>query len=334
MRFIIYGAGAIGGGIGGLLHHHGHDVVLIARGAHLEAMQRTGLTVRTPAEVVTTAVSAVRHPSEIAFQPDDVVLLTMKSQDTAAALDDLAACTDLDIPVVCGQNGVANERMALRRFPRVYGMLVIMPAQLLEPGHVLVRAAPVAGILDAGRYPQGIDSPIEQVTAALTASGFSAQPDPDVMRMKYRKLLTNLSNAVYALCPRSEASDGIVRALEAEARACYERGGIEFAADDAYAQRRRESLTLGKIEGYPRGGSSSWQSLARATGAIEADYLNGEIVLLGGLHGVPTPGNRAVQALANRAARERWVPESYSVEALVGAIDTQRAAETAPPAQA
>ncbi|MEE8385586.1 MAG: 2-dehydropantoate 2-reductase N-terminal domain-containing protein, partial [Dehalococcoidia bacterium] len=183
MRYVIYGAGAIGGSIGARLHQKGHDVVLICRGKHLEAIQRDGLTFRTPGETVQLPIPAAGHPSEIEFGDDDAVLLTMKSQDTATALDDLRAAAG-DVPVICTQNGVANERMALRLFTRVYAMLVFLPATLLEPGEVLMHATSVGGVLDAGCYPEGVDSLIERVTADLTGSGFSARPDPQVMRFK------------------------------------------------------------------------------------------------------------------------------------------------------
>ena len=64
--------------------------------------------------------------------------------------------------------------------------------------------------------------------------------------------------------------------------------------------------------GARRGGGSSWQSLTRGTGSIEADYLNGEIVLLGREHGVPTPVNELLQRLANQFARERRAPGSIT----------------------
>jgi len=70
------------------------------------------------------------------------------------------------------------------------------------------------------------------------------------------------------------------------------------------------------LDGTPRGGGSSWQSLSRGTGTIEADYLNGEIGLLGRLHGVPTPLNDLLQQLANTFARERRAPGSMPVEQL------------------
>ncbi|MBI3303794.1 MAG: NAD(P)-binding domain-containing protein, partial [Deltaproteobacteria bacterium] len=124
MRYIIYGAGGIGGAIGGRLFHQGHEVVLICRGEHLTTIQRQGLTLKTPTETLQLPIRAVAHPLELSFSNEDVVILTMKSQDTEMALQDLERASGSDVPVVCCQNGVDNERMAARRFARVYGMVV------------------------------------------------------------------------------------------------------------------------------------------------------------------------------------------------------------------
>ena len=64
-------------------------------------------------------------------------------------------------------------------------------------------------------------------------------------------------------------------------------------------------MEIGEVAGLTRGGGSSWQSLVRGTGSIEADYLNGEMCLLGRLHGVPTPVNELLQRRANAAAAAR-----------------------------
>src|SRR6516225_5268516 len=105
MRVVVFGAGAIGGVIGGRLAQHGHEVVLIARGAHYEAMRDRGLRLVDPDGEVTLPVSVVDHPSHIDWRADDVVVLAMKTQDTAAAVIELPP----DIAVVCAQNGVENE---------------------------------------------------------------------------------------------------------------------------------------------------------------------------------------------------------------------------------
>ncbi len=116
-----------------------------------------GLELRSPDRTVTLPVPVVDHPRSVRFGPDDVVLLTMKTQDTVAALETLAAVAPPDVAVISAQNGVANEPLALRHFPRVYGMCVMLPANHLSPGIVRAGAAPVTGILDVGCYPLGVD---------------------------------------------------------------------------------------------------------------------------------------------------------------------------------
>ena len=323
MRYIIYGAGGIGGGIGAQLFQHGHQVILICRGEHLATIQRRGLTLKTPHKSLTLKIPAVGHPSQISFHDQDVVLLSMKSQDTEQALCDLYQAADDTLPVVCVQNGVDNERMAARRFRHVYGMVVWMPGTYLEPGVVLNHAVPVGGVLDAGRYPSGVDELITQVTADLTQSGFSAQPEPDIMRWKYTKLLGNIRNALQAACGLDARSTQFGRAVRAETRACYAAAGIAFAPEEELQARVRSQLKLVEIEGQPRSGGSSWQSLQRGLPTIEADFLNGEVVLLGRQHGVPTPYNRVLQRVANHMAVTGQAPGSYSVEELQKLVDEE-----------
>jgi len=316
MRYIIYGAGGIGGGIGARLHQHGYEVVLIARGEHLARILSHGLTVRTPEETFTARIPAVGHPSEIAFREDDVVLLTTKAQDSVVALNDLRDAAGTDIPVICAQNGVDAERMAARRFSRVYAMLVMMPAVFLEPGEVVLHGTPLSAWLDAGRYPQGLDPLIEQVCADLSASHMTSTPDPAPMRIKYAKLRSNLNNAMDALIGNESRRGPVVKRMLEEAEACFAAAGIDAASRETLSDKRRATFSEGDIPGYPRPGTSAWQSLARGRG-IEADFLNGEIVLLGTQHGVPTPYNRAVQVLANAAARSGAEPGSANESEIV-----------------
>jgi 2-dehydropantoate 2-reductase len=294
----------------------GTEVMLIARGAHFEAMARDGLRFVAPDGDHRLEIPVADRPEAVDWREGDVVLLTVKSQHTVAALDALAVSASRNIPVVCGQNGVANERMALRRFARVYGMLINLPAIHLEPGLVVTHAAGTGGILDTGRYPGGSDAVAEALTARLTEAGFSARPDPRIMRKKYAKLLGNLGNIVQAATvgPDGEVAGGdeatdtrreIFRLLRSEALACFDVAGIDCANRDEVQARRENTYRMVDVPGFGRPGGSSWQSISRGTGNVETDFLNGEITLLGRLHGVPTPANRVCQELATRMIREQ-----------------------------
>ena len=320
MRFIIYGAGAIGGAVGARLHEHGHDVILIARGRHFEAIRDRGLVLQSPEGSAVLSIPVVDDPGQIKFIESDVVILAMKTQDTAAALVRLSAAADHPPAVVCAQNGVENERLALRWFADVYGMYVMMPATHLEPGVVEASSTPVTGILDLGRYPSGVDRVAEDIAAALETATFRSQAVPAIMRWKYAKLLTNLGNSVEAACGLQARNSALFERARAEGEACLAAAGIEWASGEEQDARRGEFIRIRPVEGRRREGGSSWQSLARGAGTIETDWLNGEIVLLGRTHGVDTPVNALLQRVAARMAREGAPPGSYTVAELLSEL--------------
>lgn len=311
MRFVIYGAGGIGGTIGARLHQAGFDVVLIARGPHYNAIVRDGLRFVTPTQDVHLRIPCFPYPNDVDIRPDDAVILCMKGQHTENALRDLYAVTGADARVICCQNGVENERLALRRFPRTYGMVVLLPAEHLKPGVVVNFAENTAGCLDAGCYPNGVDDFIEAVAAALRRAGFSSAPDRAIMGQKHAKLLGNLSNAVNAAT--GSGSRAVAAKLREEALACYRAAGVHCATVEE-TRARRADIRGGEVPGHDRHGGSSLQSMLRGTGDIETDFMNGEIVLLGRLHGVPVPANTLVQEIGNRMVRENLEPGSISVE--------------------
>jgi 2-dehydropantoate 2-reductase len=322
VRFVVYGAGAVGGVIGARLHQQGNEVVLIARGEHLRAMRQTGLRIESPADAATLRIHAVERPSEIELTEGDVVILAVKSQDTGEALAALTPAAPEAMPVACAQNGVANERATLRRFSHVYGIHVMLPAAHLEPGLVQASSAPVTGMLDVGRYRGGTDETARRLSAAFNASTFDSRGVADIMRWKYRKLIMNLGNAVEALIPPGPEQDEIADRAEQEGEACLQAAGIDLASREEDRARRGDLLRLGPVGGRHRGGGSSWQSLARGSGTIEVDYLNGEIVLIGRLHRFPTPVNETLQRLANRWAAERRQPGTMSAREFERALET------------
>ncbi len=327
MRYIVIGAGGVGGTIGGRLAQAGHEVVLVARGPHLDALRaQGGLRLATPEGTSVIDVPAVSGPDEVELTGDDVLLLTAKTQDAEAALAGWAwkpvpggTVAAEDLPVLCAQNGVASERLALRRFRQVYGVCVWLPATHLEPGLVEAQGAPLSGLLHIGRYPSGTDKTIERIGADLAASRFLAPVVPDIMRWKHGKLLANLGNAIEAVCGLGDHSE-LRRRVRAEGKAVLAAAGIAYARNEESAALRGDQVQIVKINGTERGGGSSWQSLTRGTGSIEADYLNGEIVLLGRELGVPAPVNEVLQRLANQAARERRAPGSLTADEVLALV--------------
>ena len=319
-RFIVFGAGAVGGVVGGRLFQHGSDVVLVARGAHADALQRTGLRLQSADDDVTLPIPTVTHAREIDWRSDDVVLLGVKSQDTATAAAQLSATAPATVAVVSLQNGIANEPALLRWFADVYGMCVMAPTQHVEPGVVQANSTPIAALLDIGRYPHGVDARAEQIAAAVSASGMQSIPSKDIMRWKRTKLLMNLGNAVDACCAPSEAGIELVKRARREGVACFDAAGFDYASREEDQERRADLLTIKPIAGSLRGGGSTWQSLARGTGAVEADWLNGEIVRIGREYGVPTPVNALLRHVANGVAERGGAPHSVNAAELLSQL--------------
>lgn len=321
-RTIVYGAGAVGGVVAARLHLAGHPVVAIARGEHLFKARKSGLLLRTHAGEERVPLELAGHPSEILFGPRDLVILTVKSQDSARALDDLAAAAPAEIAVLCLQNGIANEREALRRFPNVYGGMVWMPATHVRPGEVESHGAPVDGVITLGRYPKGCDARAEAAAALLSGAGIPTEAVEAVMEVKRAKLLDNVGNAVQALTTRGDPDRKALylRARE-EAEAAMRAAGLRWIPREALLERALARVQTFDLPGRPRQGGSTWQSLTRHTGHAEADYLNGEIVLLGRLHGVPTPINAHLQRLIAQAAASGAAPGGFTAaEILASAV--------------
>jgi thiosulfate/3-mercaptopyruvate sulfurtransferase len=315
-RYIVIGAGAVGATLAAELHRGGVDTVLIARGAQLEALRSTGLTYARPDGDHQVHVPVAAGPAEVELTDSDVLILATKSQDTASAVRDWAwqpvkradgstgtAATGL--PLITFQNGLANERIALRSFARVVGGVIWIPATFVEPGVVVNHAHPAPAVLWLGRFPAAADPSLEAIADDLRGGGFGVHIVEDIAAHKATKLLGNLVNGLDALYRPSKAREAAVAQLRAEARAVYAAAGIVPATPS------HDGFGLAEIPGRPRVGNSTWQSLARSV-SPETDYLEGEIVLLGRLHGVPTPANEAVQARIHRAAAEGTAAGSLS----------------------
>ncbi len=151
------------------------------------------------------------------------------------------------------------------------------------------------------------------MAAAFEAGNIAAFVIPDVMASKYGKLLLNLHNIVEAALGRGVETKAIDTLLRAEAEAALAAAGIAWREVGAGDPRRKALMGEREVAGIDRPGGSSTQSLVRGTGSIETDWLNGEIVLLGRLHGVPVPANAFFVGLSQRLLREGAKPGDLSL---------------------
>jgi 2-dehydropantoate 2-reductase len=314
-RFIIYGAGAIGGVIGGHLALAGTDVVLIGRPEHMNAVRRDGLKLVRPTGPRTVRIGAVSSPAEVGFRPDDVVLLTMKGQNTEDAMRDLKAVAE-DLPIFCAQNGIRNEETVSRYFRRVYGVRVNVGAVYMNTGEVVCRREP-PGWLVIGRYPRGTDELATVAGDLLRKAGFYVLVSPDVMPYKWGKLMSNLGNATGAITnDNSREARSITEAAQDEARQVLKAAGVRWLSEAEIAREWPDFGAKATAVMNTEEQSSTWQSLGRQQGTVETEYLNGEIVRLAKTVGKTAPVNETINRIIQEMAEKKEKPGKYGTAQL------------------
>ncbi|WP_062205514.1 ketopantoate reductase family protein [Streptomyces sp. NBRC 109706] len=329
-RYVVIGAGAVGGALAADLLLAGIPAVLSARGAALDAIRARGLVRVTPAGRRTVPVPVVGGPAETELTPDDVLLLATKAQDAQATLADWAwrptgdGGLAADLPVITLQNGLDAERVAARWFGNVIGATVLVPARHLGPGEVLTAAAPRAGQLLVGGLPfPARPAPPDPAAVAFVedadAAGWLAQGVPDASRWKAWKLLHNVTNAVELFTGAPEELAAVGRRATAEARTVLTAAGHTVADPETERTYDPALATIVPGSGHVQGQQSTWQSFERGASS-EVDFLNGEISLLGRLHGVPTPVNSALQRVLGVSASAGEKPGSRDIAEVLHTI--------------
>jgi 2-dehydropantoate 2-reductase len=293
---LIYGAGGVGAFFGALLVRAGHDVHFVARGAQLDAMHRNGLTIRSAllGDVHVPSVNAYEHASHAPSA--DLVLVCVKTYQTAGILDDLAASVKDSTIIVTLQNGVESDEVVAGRFgwTHVVPAAVYVGATIDEPG-VVVHEAPAR--ISLGARPGFDAARLEAVREVLASTGQRIQISGDIQHERWRKLMWNASfNTVSAITMRSPSD---LLAL-AETRALLRRlmqevvnvaralgiGLVDADVDDHISWTERAP------------GMRTSTMVDRSKGrTMEADALIGVIVRRGRECNVPTPASDAMYAL-------------------------------------
>jgi 2-dehydropantoate 2-reductase len=309
-RYVIIGAGAVGASLAAQFELSGVDYALVGRGSQIRHIIDHGLAYYRPAGMRRLRLNAFDTAEPPSLRQSDILLLTVKSQDAAEALafwawrpiDHSQGLTTSALPIVTFQNGLATEAAALRLFSNVYGASILTPARFTETGHVVVGGDPQVAIVTVGRYPHGTDETAAKIVLDLSRSDYIAETTSDIKRWKAAKLLHNVRNVLELFDGADAERTAFGTALVQEAETVLKAAGHALASP----LERTVSIAHWKIaenSGIRPGQQSTWQSFTRGASS-EVDYLNGEITLLGRLHGVATPYNRAAQEIAGSAAQK------------------------------
>ncbi len=342
MRFIIHGAGAVGSLIGGHLAESGAEVILIAREAHVSAINQNGLLIKSrDGDRVVKSLIAVTSPRDIIPRLGDVIMLAVKTSQTAQSVQSLHEVFPQDTPVVCMQNSVRNEEMAAQRFLHVYGGMAGISATLLAPG---VIAHTRSHLLSIGNYPLGCDELGLEIAATFEKAGFKATTHESIMAVKWSKLILNLNNATFAIIDRhlqlGLVTPEITRFMadvQEEGLHMLEVAGISLKDPNNPYDLKKNLAELRSVTADPeriheevnspvefRTYPSTWVDLKQKRGETEAGYFNGEIILLGEKIYVPTPYNSTLFNVVETMAAKGMEPGLYTIEELANLVEQRR----------
>jgi len=288
MRVAVMGAGAVGCYYGGMLARAGHEVTLIARQPHVEAIRRDGLIMDTLSfkESVALQASTEAH----AVRGAQLVLFCVKSSDTEAAGAAIAPHLDADALVLSLQNGVDNaQRLQALLRQRVVPAVVYVATEMAGPGRVKHNGR--------GDLVLGPAARRDDVLQAFAEAGVAVQISENVIGALWAKLIVNCAyNALSAIAMlpygqlvQGQGVWGVMQEAVQECLAVAKALGVTLPGD---MWQSVQDIALA----MPQQSSSTAQDLARGR-RTEIDHLNGYVVRQGEMHGVATPVNRTLWAL-------------------------------------
>ena len=297
VRVAVFGAGAVGCFYGGMLARAGHEVVLIGRPRHVDAIRASGLHFEGRSFDEHIRLAASTEPE--ALRGARLVLVCVKSTDSEQAAAQLAPFLDADSIVVNLQNGVDNaERIQARLSRPVIPAVVYVATEMAGPGHLKHhgRGELVIGALEAPP-PPALREALARVQRWFGEAGVQVAISDNVAGELWAKLVVNCAyNAISAIAqlPYGEMIGGVgvrevMRDVVAETLAVAAASGVRTApelVDNVYRI----------AEWMPTQYSSTAQDLQRGR-PTEIDHLNGFVVRRGEALGVPVAANRVLYAL-------------------------------------
>ena len=308
MRIAVMGAGGLGGYFGARLASVGHDVALIARGAHLRAIRARGLRIQSPrGDLHLTSVEATDDPASL--RPADIVMVSVKRWDTQPTAEAARMLLKPGGAAVSFQNGVQKDEILIRVLGRdaVMGGVGYIASTIGEPG-VIVHTG-TGQKLAFGEFDGTRSARAEAFLQACTEAGIDAELSDDINRLIWQKFvfLVGLSAATTSMrqpigpIRSTPQTRSFLLDLMREVLAIARKVGIDLS--DGYAE---DQLAL--CDRLPAEMTSSMHQDLKRGNRLELPWLSDHVVVLGGEMNVPTPCNRAVSDILALYADGR--PES------------------------
>ena len=296
MRIAVMGTGGTGGYFGGLLARAGEEVTFIARGAHLEAIRKNGLAIKSVlAGDFTIPAIATDNTNDIGLV--DFVLFCVKAYDNAVSADQIRSLIGPETVVLSVQNGIDNEKQIGEVIgpEHVVGCVSYVSSTIESPGVIAQMAGP--GKIVLGEMEGGTSHRTEALQSTMQNSGITAELHSDIQVALWQKFLAICGvNGVTALTRlpmgeilACEETRNLLRGTMQEVEAVARASGAALPEKCV-----EQSMDLFNSMGPSMRGSMYYDLAAGRR--LELEVLNGTVVRLGDGHGIPTPINFAIYA--------------------------------------
>jgi len=291
MRFVIVGAGGVGGYYGAMLARGGHEIFFIARGEHLKKINNDGLKIKSLNGDF--SIRAIAGENADSFGLADYALVCVKSYDTASTSDLYKSSVGPDTVIVSLQNGVDNEQIISSQFghDKVMGGVAFVGARVERPGLILHTAF---GHITIGDPGQGATDRALKLCQIFNDSEVKCHVSDDINRDLWGKMVWNTGfNAICAIldCPAKavasyEGTRQIVKSAMSEWIEVARSSGVDL---DPSLADKNIAVTLKGGEVIP-----SMLHDRRRGRKMEIETFNGKAAKLGAKLGIDTPVNLAL----------------------------------------
>ncbi|MBC8385987.1 MAG: ketopantoate reductase family protein [Candidatus Cloacimonetes bacterium] len=315
-RYIIYGAGAVGSTVGGLLALSGKEAVLVGRKEHIEKIDADGLILNSYDESLTVNIPSFCSLTDFQPQENDVIVLCVKSQDTIESIEDIRKSYAVVTPVISLQNSVLNEPEIAKYFPNCYGGVFRMTSFIPCTGSVNYRKT---GRIILGRYPSGTDDFIISVESDLADAGFDTDISMKIMNDKWLKLALNVTSVATGIF----SNQGIDRNLtnRIKIKLLDELETVLWTADIDTTPCCSKDKTIGqminhfgkpakpyepKIPVY----NSTWAGLQKGD-RLETSYFLGVIIDLARQYGISVPIHTKISEMSDFLEKNKLNQEYF-----------------------
>ena len=334
MHIVVYGSGAVGSVLGGLLSLERHDVLLICRRDHAKAIRESGLRLRSGTGDYHAHPSAAETLTPSDVTDDTRILLTVKSQATAACAEELSRIAPASTCVFSFQNGIGNEEILAERFEHVYSGVCRMTCSMLQPGNASFRKL---GRLIVGRHPKGSDAVVRELVKGLSGAGFEACVSRNIMVDRWLKLAVNTQSVFHAVIDsrdqdtneffelRAQTLEETKRIFKAAKIRAKSSDGRDASIDEMIAGLRRPRAT--RASHGIKVHNSTWQDLYLQRETLECPLFHKTLLSLAREHNVASPYNEVALEIIGEIHGSGRGPETMRLSEVLAAIRDRKAAQ-------